>query len=202
MGSVTNEIHNRYPDPLQQKIKEKLALQENLKIENIFIGNGSDECIDVLIRAFCEPKENKIIVCPPVFSMYEHSAHSQNVEVKEVLLKEDNFQLNVDEILRFAQNDKGVKIIFICSPNNPTGNLIDENDIEYLLNNFDGIVVIDEAYQDFSTNESWTKRLHEFQNLVVIKTFSKAYGMADARGRYVICARRNYSLYEHNKVTI
>ena len=181
IGSVTQELHNRYPDPLQLQIKDKLALQENLNINQIFLGNGSDECIDVLIRAFCESKDDKIVVCPPVFSMYEHSAHSQNVEVVEVLLKEEIFQLNIDEILRVTKNDNSVKIIFVCSPNNPTGNLIDENDIQFLLNNFDGLIVVDEAYQDFAQNESWTRRLNEFQNLVVIKTFSKAFGMADAR---------------------
>lgn len=178
LGSVCEELHNRYPDPLQIQVKQKLAQQENLNTNQIFIGNGSDECIDVLVRAFCEPKEDAVIVCPPVFSMYEHSAHSQNVKVTEVLLKEETFQLNVDVILSLSKN---VKIIFICSPNNPTGNLIALNDIETILNNFDGIVVIDEAYQDFSSTKSWTNRLNEFQNLVVIKTFSKSYGMADAR---------------------
>jgi len=192
LGSVCEELHNRYPDPLQIHVKDKLAQQENINTKQIFIGNGSDECIDVLVRAFCEPKEDSVIVCPPVFSMYEHSARSQNVKVIEVLLKENTFQLNTEvilslsknslskNVLRQAQHDN-VKIIFICSPNNPTGNLIEQHDIETILNNFDGIVVVDEAYQDFSSNESWTKRLNEFQNLVVIKTFSKAYGMADAR---------------------
>lgn len=181
IGSVTKELHNRYPDPLQMQVKEKLSVIEKLDTNQIFIGNGSDECIDVLIRAFCEPKEDSILVCPPVFSMYEHSAHTQNVKVMEVLLIENSFELNVEKMLKQVQHDKGVKIIFICSPNNPTGNLINQNDIETILHNFDGIVVVDEAYQDFSGNESWTKRLNEFQNLVVIKTFSKAYGMADAR---------------------
>lgn len=181
IGSVTQELHNRYPDPLQVALKERLAIQENLTAQQIFIGNGSDECIDVLIRAFCEPKEDAILVCPPVFSMYEHAAHSQNVSVIEVLLK-NNFQLQVDEILHaILQENLHTKIIFICSPNNPTGNLINEEDIIFLLNNFVGLVVIDEAYQDFAQNESWTKQLSVYQNLVVIKTFSKAYGMADAR---------------------
>ncbi len=180
IGSVTTGLHNRYPDPLQLKIKEKLAAEENLQRGNIFIGNGSDECIDVLIRAFCEPKDDSILICPPVFSMYEHAAHAQNIEVKEVLLK-DNFQLDVEELILQAQHDNKPKIFFICSPNNPTGNLINENDIELLLNNFEGLIVIDEAYQDFADNASWTKKINVFQNLVVIKTFSKAYGMADAR---------------------
>ena len=181
LGSVTSQLHNRYPDPLQIKVKEQLAAAENVQVKKIFIGNGSDECIDVLVRTFCEPKEDAILICPPVFSMYEHSANIQNVRVHEVLLKEETFQLDIDAILSLSKNDKQTKIIFICSPNNPTGNLIAQKDIETILNNFDGIVVIDEAYQDFSSNKSWTKRLREFQNLVVIKTFSKAYGMADAR---------------------
>lgn len=180
LGSVTQSMHNRYPDPLQLNIKNELAKLENVKVNQIFLGNGSDECIDVLVRTFCEPKHDKILVCPPVFSMYEHAAQAQNIEVIEILLQ-DNFQLNVDEMLHFAQHDNKVKIIFICSPNNPTGNLINAKDIEIILNNFSGIVLIDEAYQDFSANESWIKRLNEFDNLVVIKTFSKAYGMADAR---------------------
>lgn len=181
LGSVCEELHNRYPDPLQIQVKQKLAQQENVNTNQIFIGNGSDECIDVLVRAFCEPKEDAVIVCPPVFSMYEHSAHAQNVKVTEVLLLENSFQLNVEEILNQIKINDKVKIIFICSPNNPTGNLIALNDIESILHAFDGLVVVDEAYQDFSCNESWTNRLNEFQNLVVIKTFSKAYGMADAR---------------------
>lgn len=180
IGSVTATFHNRYPDPLQQNVKKELALLENVQPTQIFLGNGSDECIDVLVRTFCEPKQDKIIVCPPVFSMYEHSAQAQNVEVIAINLKE-NFQLNLDEILNEINENKTLKIIFICSPNNPTGNLIHTEDIEKILNTFSGIVLIDEAYQDFSTNESWIKRLNEFGNLVVIKTFSKAYGMADAR---------------------
>ncbi|HMY22444.1 MAG TPA: histidinol-phosphate transaminase [Chitinophagales bacterium] len=180
IGSVCNELHNRYPDPLQQNLKNALASIENLKANHIFIGNGSDECIDVLIRTFCESKEDAVVVCPPVFSMYEHAAHAQNIQVHEVLLTE-NFQLNIEALLPLISKENNIKIIFICSPNNPTGNLIKENDIEIILNHFKGIVVIDEAYQDFSEKVSWTNRLSEFHNLVVIKTFSKAYGMADAR---------------------
>ena len=182
LGSVTKELHNRYPDPLQVAIKEKLSKIEHVNTDQIFLGNGSDECIDLLIRAFCEPGKESILVCPPVFGMYEHAAHSQNVKMEAVLLTEENFQLNVEEIKRVIQaKGKDLKIIFICSPNNPTGNLMHTKDIEAVLNSFGGIVLIDEAYQDFSGNETWTKRLPEFQNLVVIKTFSKAWGMADAR---------------------
>ena len=178
-GSVCTEIHNRYPDPMQEEMKIKLAKLENVSTNQLFIGNGSDECIDVFVRVFCEPQKEKILICPPVFSMYEHVAHIQNIEVVNVLLKDD-FQLDVDGILNAIKNHT-IKIIFICSPNNPTGNLINENDIEIILKNFDGLVLIDEAYQDFSNNVSWINRLQEFKNLVVIKTRSKAYGMADVR---------------------
>lgn len=178
-GSVCGDHHNRYPDPLQHTVKEKLALMEDLDMGQIFLGNGSDECIDLLIRAFCEPGKDKILVCPPVFSMYEHAAQSQHTEIISVLLKEETFQLDVEAIQKAIVPD--LKIIFLCSPNNPTGNLLQEEDILEVLNTFGGLVLIDEAYQDFSDQESWTKKLNEYRNLVVIKTFSKSYGMADAR---------------------
>ncbi|MBK9328750.1 MAG: aminotransferase class I/II-fold pyridoxal phosphate-dependent enzyme [Sphingobacteriales bacterium] len=208
LGSVTDELHNRYPDPLQTDLKIELARYENLHSHQIFLGNGSDECINVLIQCFCISGKDKAMVFPPSFSMYEHASHVMNIELVEVLLLEETFQLNLGEILKQIQqdehenvlanevkqsnvttdrdcfvpyNDGKVKIIFICSPNNPTGNLMHERDIEELLNAFDGLVVIDEAYQDFAGSRSWTERLDEFQNLVVIKTFSKAWGMADAR---------------------
>ncbi|MCB0507357.1 MAG: histidinol-phosphate transaminase [Chitinophagales bacterium] len=180
IGSVCGTLHNRYPDPLQEKVKIKLATLEKINANQIFIGNGSDECIDVLIRAFCEPKEDSILICPPVFSMYEHAAHAQNIDIKEILLL-DNFQLNVAEILKEIEVNTSLKIIFICTPNNPTGNTIQAKDIEKILAQFSGIVLIDEAYQDFSEEESWTQLLNKFPNLAVIKTFSKAFGMADAR---------------------
>lgn len=208
LGSVTDELHNRYPDPLQTDLKIELARFEHLDTRQIFLGNGSDECINVLIQCFCISGKDKVMIFPPSFSMYEHASHVMNIGIQEVLLQEETFQLNVAEILKQTQhdeyeniianeveqsnvttgrdccvprNDGNVKIIFICSPNNPTGNLINEKDIEELLSVFKGLVVIDEAYQDFAGNSSWTERLDEFQNLVVIKTFSKAWGMADAR---------------------
>lgn len=181
LGSVTDELHNRYPDPLQIDLKTALAKEENLSTSRIFLGNGSDECINVLIQCFCIPGKDKVMILPPSFSMYEHASHVMNIEIIEVLLEEETFQLNVDEILVQIQKNRNLKIIFICSPNNPTGNLINENGIEKLLNSFEGLVVIDEAYQDFAGNKSWVNRLNEFKNLVVIKTFSKAWGMADAR---------------------
>jgi len=180
LGSVSDELHNRYPDPLQTDLKAALADLEQLNPDQIFLGNGSDECINVLIQAFCRSGVDKVMIMPPSFSMYEHAARVMNIGITEVLLLEETFQLNVGEILKQSKGNT-TKIIFICSPNNPTGNLIDVNDIETILNMFDGLVVIDEAYQDFAGNSSWVGRLDEFRNLVVIKTFSKAWGMADAR---------------------
>ncbi len=180
LGSVTDEVHNRYPDPLQSDLKNEIAALENIASNQIFLGNGSDECINVLIQCFCVSGKDKVVILPPTFSMYEHAAHVMNIGITEVFLKEETFQLNVDEILTQSK-DNAVKIIFICSPNNPTGNLMNEQAIETVLNSFNGLVVIDEAYQDFAGNKSWVTRLNEFENLVVINTFSKAWGMADAR---------------------
>ena len=180
LGSVTDEVHNRYPDPLQSDLKNEIAALENITANQIFLGNGSDECINVLIQCFCVSGKDKVVILPPTFSMYEHAAHVMNIGITEVFLKEETFQLNVDEILTQSK-DNAVKIIFICSPNNPTGNLMNEQAIETVLNSFNGLVVIDEAYQDFAGNKSWVTRLNEFENLVVINTFSKAWGMADAR---------------------
>jgi histidinol-phosphate aminotransferase len=181
LGSVTSSIHNRYPDPLQQDVKANLAQIENINTNQIFLGNGSDECIDVLIRCFCNSGQDEILIFPPVFSMYEHAAHVQHIGVREILLLSNNFQLDRAKILTEIESNQNLKIIFICTPNNPTGNQIEKNDILEILNNFNGLVVIDEAYQDFSDKKSWTSQLENFENLVVIKTFSKAWGMADAR---------------------
>ncbi len=180
-GSVSGGQHNRYPDPLQMQIKEKLAKVEQVREEQIFLGNGSDECIDVLVRAFCEPQKDAILVCPPVFSMYEHVAEAQNIDIARVLLQPETFQLDMPAIRSKIAEMPNLKIIFICSPNNPTGNLIHADDIEVLLQEFSGLVFVDEAYLDFSGQTTWVHRLQEFDNLVVIQTFSKSYGMADAR---------------------
>lgn len=181
LGSVTESKHNRYPDPLQNEIKEKLSVIENINPKQIFLGNGSDECIDVLIRCFCNSGKDEVLICPPVFSMYEHAANVHHIKINEINLIPETFQLDIDSILNQIEQLQNLKIIFICSPNNPTGNNIHKKDIEKLLINFNGLVVVDEAYQDFSTTESWVKSLNQYQNLVVIKTFSKAWGMADAR---------------------
>lgn len=181
LGSVTNTLHNRYPDPLQYDIKVALAHIEHLNTDQIFLGNGSDECIDVLVRCFCNSSKDEILICPPVFPMYEHAANVHHVKINEINLLPEIFQLDIDKIITEVEQNKQLKIIFICTPNNPTGNSINKNDIQLLLQKFDGLIVIDEAYQDFSDKESCLSMLNEYQNLVVIKTFSKAWGMADAR---------------------
>ena len=169
---------NRYPDPQQRSLKAVLAEQKGINIENILLGNGSDEVLDLLFRAFCEPKEDNIISLPPTYGMYKVLSGINCIENKEVLLTKD-FQPDVAAILKTA--DSNSKLLFICSPNNPTGNSISEENITQLLNSFKGLVVIDEAYIDFSPEESWTSRLTDFPNLIVTQTLSKAYGMAGIR---------------------
>ena len=169
---------NRYPDPQQRSLKAVLADQKNIDSENILLGNGSDEVLDLLFRAFCEPKEDNIITLPPTYGMYQVLCGINSVENKEVLLTSD-FQPNTEKILETV-NDRS-KLLFLCSPNNPTGNSFSEENITKLLHSFNGLVVIDEAYIDFSPNESWVSRLSNFPNLVVTQTLSKAYGMAGIR---------------------
>ena len=177
-GSATAEDFNRYPDPHQRRVKRMLARLKEVPADQIFLGNGSDEPIDLLIRAFCQPGEDHIIILPPTYGMYSVSANINAVEVKEVLLRPD-YSLDADAVLA-AANAKS-KIVFLCSPNNPTGNLMDKAAVEHILKNFPGLVVVDEAYIDFSNEESWTCRLEEFPNLVVLQTFSKAWGLAALR---------------------
>ena len=169
---------NRYPDPQQRSLKAVLAGQKGIEAENLLLGNGSDEVLDLLFRAFCEPKEDNIISLPPTYGMYKVLSGINDIENREVLLTED-FQPDVTEILKTI--DERSKILFICSPNNPTGNSISKERIVQLLQMFKGIVVIDEAYIDFSPNESWVSYLSEFPNLVITQTLSKAYGMAGIR---------------------
>ena len=169
---------NRYPDPQQRNVKSILAEQNGVKQENILLGNGSDEVLDLIYRAFCEPARDNVITLPPTYGMYKVLADTNNIENKEVLLTED-FQLNIDAIL--ASYDRYTKILFICSPNNPTGNVFNSNNIEVLLNSFKGLVVIDEAYIDFSSEQSWLKKLSLYPNLIVTQTLSKAYGLAGIR---------------------
>ncbi|WP_076550006.1 histidinol-phosphate transaminase [Maribacter ulvicola] len=169
---------NRYPDPQQRGLKAILAEQKDIEEENILLGNGSDEVLDLLFRAFCEPKEDNIISLPPTYGMYKVLSGINLVENREVLLTND-FQPNVDKILKTI--DSNTKLLFICSPNNPTGNSFSTQIIEELLNSFNGLVVIDEAYIDFSSEESWISKLSEHPNLIVTQTLSKAYGMAGIR---------------------
>ncbi|MDO6473240.1 histidinol-phosphate transaminase [Maribacter sp. 1_MG-2023] len=169
---------NRYPDPQQRGLKAILAEQKGIKEENILLGNGSDEVLDLLFRAFCEPKQDNIITLPPTYGMYKVLSGINLVENREVLLTND-FEPNVEEILKTI--DSNTKLLFICSPNNPTGNSFSTKAIEELLNSFSGLVVIDEAYIDFSSEESWTSKLNEYPNLIITQTLSKAYGMAGIR---------------------
>jgi histidinol-phosphate aminotransferase len=169
---------NRYPDPQQNSVKDILAQQKSVAKENILLGNGSDEVLDLIFRAFCEPKQDNIITLPPTYGMYGVLASINDVENIEIELEYD-FQPNMDEISRAANTH--TKLLFLCSPNNPTGNSFEEEYIERLISEFQGIVVIDEAYIDFSEQESWLRRLDEFPNLIVTQTLSKAYGMAGIR---------------------
>ncbi len=177
-GSPIKPSYNRYPDPMQTKIKEKLALRNDVKASNIFVGNGSDEAIDLLFRAFCEPKRDKVLICPPTYGMYEVSAEINDVEIQKVNLTSD-FQLDLERIRNAI--DENTKLLFICSPNNPTGNCINRESILDLAADFDGIVVIDEAYIHFSGENSLVADLRDFENLVVLQTFSKAWGLAGLR---------------------
>ena len=169
---------NRYPDPQQYKVKSKLADIKGVKPSQILLGNGSDEVLDLLFRAFCEPNQDNVITLPPTYGMYSVLADLNAVEVKTVLLDE-NFEPEVEEIL-ITQNNNS-KILLLCSPNNPTANSFNANKLEELIIGFKGIVVIDEAYIDFSNQESWVNRLDHFPNLVVTQTLSKAYGLAGIR---------------------
>jgi len=178
LGSPLRKWYNRYPDPHQLKVKDKLSGIKKIAVENIFLGNGSDECIDILQRAFCEPALDNLIICPPTYGMYEVCANINNVEVKKVGLT-DGFQLNLPAIEDAI--DSHTKMIFLCSPNNPTGNSLHHEDIETILNNYFGLVVIDEAYINFSKKKSFSTELSEYPNLVVMQTLSKAWGLAALR---------------------
>nr|WP_321244921.1 histidinol-phosphate transaminase [uncultured Psychroserpens sp.] len=169
---------NRYPDPQQHKVKSQLSTLKGVSTENILLGNGSDEILDLIFRAFCEPSQDKIITLPPTYGMYGVLASINAIENIEVELDQD-FQPNTTEILGVANAQ--TKLLFLCSPNNPTANSLDAIRIENLVSNFKGIVIIDEAYIDFSKEESWISRLIDFPNLIVTQTLSKAYGMAGIR---------------------
>ena len=170
---------NRYPDPLQWKLKARISELKSVSKENIFLGNGSDEAIDLLFRGFCEPGKDKALICSPTYGMYQVSADINDVEVIDVPLTQD-WQLNTEGIQKhFA--DPNIKLLFICSPNNPTGNCMDRKDVLSLASKFNGLVVIDEAYIDFAEQKSFTKELGNHNNLVVLQTLSKAWGLAGIR---------------------
>lgn len=169
---------NRYPDPQQKDVKSMLSNIKDVSTENILLGNGSDEVLDLIFRVFCEPNQDNVITLPPTYGMYDVLANTNAVDVLRVELDTD-FQPKVDDILNTQNNN--TKLLFLCSPNNPTANSFEASKIEKLLTNFKGIVVIDEAYIDFSEDESWISRLSDFPNLIVTQTLSKAYGMAGIR---------------------
>ena len=173
-----NAPFNRYPDPLQLEVKKRISAQKNIPSENIFLGNGSDEPIDLLYRAFCEPRTDNVVAIEPTYGMYKVCANINDVEYRKVLLDE-HFQFSADELLKAA--DEHTKLIWLCSPNNPTGNSLHTDEIKKVLNKFDGIVALDEAYIDFSSQESFVSLLANYPNLVVLQTFSKAWGSAAIR---------------------
>jgi histidinol-phosphate aminotransferase len=178
LGEGLGVRYNRYPDPLQWQLKFQLARVKGVPAENIFIGNGSDEIIDLAYRIFCNPQKDNVIICEPTYGMYTVSANINDVAIKKVSLT-PNFQLNVVGILNAI--DANTKLIFICSPNNPTGNNMNRADVETILNNFSGIVIIDEAYINFSNQKTFIQELTEYPNLIVMQTLSKAWGLAALR---------------------
>jgi len=177
-GSPLPQAYHRYPDPMQYAVKLRLSAIKGVPARNIFLGNGSDEAIDILFRSFCNPGIDNVIIVPPTYGMYEVSANINDVTLKRVNLNED-YQLNLEGIAEAI--DKNTKLIFICSPNNPTGNSINRVDIETILANFNGIVVVDEAYINYSRQKSFIQELTEYANLVVLQTLSKAWGLAALR---------------------
>ncbi|WP_367210991.1 histidinol-phosphate transaminase [Sphingobacterium sp. R2] len=194
-GSPLSHDYNRYPDPLQHQLKAKLSKIKGVPAENIFLGNGSDEAIDILYRAFCTPGVDNVILVPPTYGMYEVSANINDVACRKVNLTAD-YQLDLEGIANAI--DAHTKLIFICSPNNPTGNSIRRQDIETILNNFQGLVIVDEAYINFSAVKSFTQELAEYPNLVVLQTLSKAWGLAALRLGMAFASKEIITVY--NKI--
>lgn len=195
-GSPIESQLNRYPDPLQKDLKEKIAESKGIKPSQIFLGNGSDEAIDLLFRIFCEPGRDACIICPPTYGMYKVAADINDIAVKEIPLTAD-FQLDVPEIRKAA--DQSTRLIFICSPNNPSGNSINRADILRLAPGFDGIVVVDEAYIQFSRESSLTGEIDDHPNIVVLQTFSKAWGLAGARVGMAFADEKVIKLFNRTK---
>jgi histidinol-phosphate aminotransferase len=177
-GSPLPVNYNRYPEPLQPVLKEKISQIKGVPAPNIFLGNGSDEAIDLLFRVFCNPGKDNVIILPPTYGMYEVCAEMNDVNVKKIPLTA-TFELDMDALV--AAIDPNTKLIFICSPNNPTGNSINRNDIEIVLNNFNGLVIVDEAYINYSKQKTLIAELTEYPNLVILQTLSKAWGLAGLR---------------------
>lgn len=170
---------NRYPDPYQNKLKEKLAEMKDLSPEQIFVGNGSDEVVDLAFRIFCEPGKDKALSFSPSYGMYEVAAEINDIELIKLPLNSE-FQMDLESLEPYL-NDKKLKLIFICSPNNPTGNVMHQKDVEYILNRFKGMLIIDEAYIDFAPDFSMVSLLQKYNNLIISQTMSKAWGLAGAR---------------------
>ncbi|MBA3663011.1 MAG: histidinol-phosphate transaminase [Bacteroidetes bacterium] len=177
--SLLSENFNRYPDPQQLDLKKKISLIKELPIENIFLGNGSDEAIDILFRAFCNPGIDNVVICPPTYGMYEVSANINDVKIIEAALTAEDFQLNTERVLQAITPE--TKLIFICCPNNPTGNGVKWASIKIILESFRGIVVVDEAYINFASYDSLIPELLNYPNLVILQTLSKAWGLAGLR---------------------
>lgn len=178
LGSAGPDQFNRYPDPQQRAVKQELAQLKAVRPEQIFLGNGSDEAIDLLVRLTCMPGHDSLLILPPTYGMYEVAANLNDVRVERLQLTPD-FQLSSEIVAGVLASD--AKLVWLCSPNNPTGNLLHAEYIEEILRGFRGLVVVDEAYADFAAAPSWTTRLAEFPNLVVLQTFSKAWGLAGLR---------------------
>ncbi len=191
-----NAPYNRYPDPYQRKLKKKIAQIKGIEDNNIFLGNGSDEAIDLAFRAFCEPGVDNIVSIDPTYGMYQVAADINNIATKKVKLTSD-FELNVDGLLDAC--DDHTKLLFICSPNNPTGNSFKESDIISIIERFDGIVILDEAYIDFVPEKSFLKCLDKYANLIILQTFSKAWGMAGIRLGMAFASPEIISIFSHIK---
>ena len=193
--SPYNQCFNRYPDPLQERLKERISQIKKINPERIMLGNGSDEAIDLIFRIFCEPSIDNVVAIEPTYGMYKVCADINNVEYRKVLLDE-NFQPDAEQLLAAA--DKNTKVIFLCSPNNPSGNLLNRSEIRKTIESFQGIVVIDEAYIDFSDEPSWLNELDKYPNLIVLHTFSKAWGLASLRCGMAFASEEIIALF--NKV--
>jgi histidinol-phosphate aminotransferase len=187
---------NRYPDPYQKELKEKLAELKGVNTKNVFVGNGSDEVIDLAFRIFCNPGFDKALTFSPTYGMYDVSANINNVELIKLPLNQ-SFQIDLEKVKPYL-SDSSIKLIFICSPNNPTGNLMNRSDVEFIINNFNGIVILDEAYIDFAKGESSINLINQYNNIIVSQTFSKAWGLAAARVGVAYANPQIISLY--NKV--